>query len=231
MKDSLANKTLVFGGWAVKPQILEPVFGKDACYVDVNEIMPKLFDSRLLKKDWVKIVLSECQLTGDNIPDTIAGWSTGAMFAYSIARVLCPQKLILLSATSRFCRKDEYRFGVRESALDQMINALSLNPQNVLESFYKRCGLRYDSETVSKYTIDQLSHGLLFLKQADLRPLAPLGTKPLFFHGSGDQIIPPSASVYFSSQTDGTHTMFSGGHAFFTEHQEEIVKILSSPDS
>ncbi|MDR2729020.1 MAG: alpha/beta hydrolase [Chitinispirillales bacterium] len=227
MNLSKNKTTLVFGGWAVKPQVLEPVFGKDACYIDVNEIMPKLFDSRLLKKDWVKIVLSECRLTGNNIPHTIAGWSTGAMFAYSIARLSCPKKLILFSATSRFCRKDEYRFGVRESALDQMISALSHDSQNVLESFYKRCGLRYDSEVISRYTPEQLSHGLMFLKQTDLRPLAPLGTKPLFFHGCDDKIIPKEASVYFSSQTGGTHTAFSGGHTFFTEHHEEIVKILS----
>ncbi|MCL2690457.1 MAG: hypothetical protein FWE57_11515, partial [Chitinispirillia bacterium] len=106
MKDISTNKTIIFGGWAVKPEILKPVFGENACYVDVNEIMPKLFDSYLLKKDWIEIVMSECQLTDDDIPYTIAGWSTGAMFAYSIARVICPQKLILLSAAPRFCRKE-----------------------------------------------------------------------------------------------------------------------------
>jgi esterase/lipase len=230
LKKSTINKTVVFGGWAVKPEILKPVFGENACYVDINEIMPKLLDSHLLKKDWVKIVLSEYQLTDNDVQDTIAGWSTGAMFAYSIARIICPQKLILFSATPRFCRKDEYRFGVRESALDQMISALSKDPQNVLGPFYERCGLRYDPNAMQNYTVEQLKCGLLFLKQADLHPLGSLQIKPMFFHGCDDQIIPKEASAYLCSQIDGTHTTLSGGHAFFTEHREEIVKILSSLD-
>lgn len=217
MKKLPPDKTIVFGGWAVKPEILKPTFREDACYIDVNEIMPKLFDSHLLKKDWVKIVLSECQLTNSNIPNTIVGWSTGAMFAYSIARVICPQKLILLSATPRFCRKDGYRFGVRESTLDQMINTLSNDPQNVLNSFYERCGLQYDSKSIPSYTIEQLKCGLLFLKQADLHPLESLQIKPQFFHGCDDQIIPKEAAIYFCSQVGGVYTQLAGSHAFFTE--------------
>ena len=218
MKNLSTNKTIVFGGWAVKPEILEPIFGENACYVDVNKIMPKLFDSHQLKKNWTEIVLSECQLTDNDIPNTIAGWSTGAMFAYSIARIICPQKLILLSATPRFCRKDGYSFGaVRESLLDQMISMLPKYRQNVLSVFYDRCGLQYDSKTITDYTAEQLKHGLLFLKQADLHPLRSLQIKPLFFHGCDDKIIPKEASVYFCEQIDGVYTELAGPHAFFQE--------------
>ncbi|MCL2689905.1 MAG: alpha/beta hydrolase [Chitinispirillia bacterium] len=230
MKDLPTNKTIVFGGWAVKPEILEPIFGKDAHYIDINEIVPKLFDSRQLKKNWHEIVLSECQLTDDDVPNTIAGWSSGAMFAYSISRIICPQKLILLSATPRFCRKEGCRFGVRESVVDQMISTLSTDPQNVLTSFYKRCGLSYDSKATSDYTAEQLQYGLHFLKQADLHPLEPLKTSPVFFHGEDDQIIPKEASVYFSKQIGGIHIALSGGHAFFTEHNEDIAGFLSVRD-
>ena len=231
MKNLSTNKTIVFGGWAVKPEILEPIFGENACYVDVNKIMPKLFDSHQLKKNWAEVVLSECQLTDNDIPNVIAGWSTGAMFAYSTARVICPKKLILLSATPQFCRKNEYRFGVRESAVDQMISALSNDSQNVLSSFYERCGLQYDSKVVNDYTTEQLRCGLLFLKQAGLHPLEPLKTNPMFFHGCDDQIIPEEASRYFSLQINGIHIAFSGGHAFFTEYYEDIADFLSAQDS
>jgi hypothetical protein len=39
------SETIVFGGWAVSPDILKNVFGNDAVYIDVNHIMPKLFAS------------------------------------------------------------------------------------------------------------------------------------------------------------------------------------------
>jgi pimeloyl-ACP methyl ester carboxylesterase len=211
------SKTIVFGGWAVPPGILKTVFGSDAVYIDVNHIMPKLFASCQLRDDWAEIIISEYQLTNENPPGIIAGWSTGAMFAYAAtARIPPAQKLILLSATPCFCRKDDFRFGVRPSVLDQMIDALHKDRDAVLQSFYERSGLRYDPGSVSNYTTDELSCGLTFLKQADLRPLAPPSIKPIFHHGRDDLIIPISASKYFSDQTYGEHIESSGGHAFFT---------------
>jgi len=208
------NKTTVFGGWAVPPEILKNIFGGDADCVDVNRIMPKLFDeSRQLKDDWAGIVISECQLTTGNAPTTLAGWSTGAMFAYAAARLLRPQKLILLSATPCFCRKDDFRFGARPSVIDQMISALARDKDAALQSFYKRCGLEYDAAAIPDYTIEELSLGLTFLKQADLRPLAPLPIKPIFCHGQNDEIIPISASKYFCEQTGGEHISVDCGHA------------------
>ncbi|MDR0306164.1 MAG: hypothetical protein LBI42_04910 [Chitinispirillales bacterium] len=212
----IINGIFVFGGWGINPEILKPVFGEDAQYIDINRIMPKLFDSSQLKANWAQIVISECQLLNKK-PQIIAGWSTGAMLAYAVSHILFPQKLILLSATPCFCRKNGYRFGVRQSVLDQMISTLEQDQTRVLRSFYEQCGLQYDQSTAPDYTFEQLSCGLLFLKQADLRPLAPTNIKPLFFHGRDDQIIPETASIYFCSQTEGIHNSFSGQHAFFTE--------------
>jgi len=212
------SKKIVFGGWAVSPDILKNVFGDDACYIDVNKIMPKIFDTSCrLKDDWTEIVIAECQLKYGNI-DILAGWSTGAMFAYTIARTCThpPKKLIFLSATPCFCRKDDFRFGTRAAVLEQMIGALSNDRDTVLQSFYERCGLGYDPDIIPDYTIHELSCGLQFLKQADLRPITPLSTKPIFYHGQNDLIIPISASKYFSEKTNGSYIEITGGHAFFT---------------
>ena len=213
LNDYIMNKTTVFGGWAVSPEVLKNIFGNDADYVDVNRVMPKLFDgSRQLRDDWVDIVISECQLTGGNAPEILAGWSTGAMFAYAAARVCHPRKLILLSATPCFCRKDDFKFGARPSVIDRMLCALTQDKNAVLRSFYERCGLEYDIAAIPDYTIGELSCGLAFLRQADLRPLAPLPIKPVFYHGQNDEIIPISASIYFSERTNGKHIAVSGGH-------------------
>jgi len=212
------SKTIVFGGWAVPPEILKSVFGDDARYIDVNRIMPKLFDAGRLRPDWIDTVIAIYQSKTNGTPDVLAGWSTGAMFAYAVARTCCPQKLTLLSATPCFCRKDDFRFGTRPQIVDRMISALGQDKDAVLQSFYKQCGLQYDSIEIPDYTIDELSSGLKFLKQADLRPLTPLPIKPLFCHGRDDQIIPPPASICFSEQTEGVHHIFDGGHAFFTHN-------------
>jgi len=211
------NKSTIFGGWAVSPEILKKVFGDDADYIDVNRIMPKLFDApHQLKNDWVDVVINEYQFA-DNPQNVMGGWSTGAMFAYAAAQVCNPEKLILLSATPCFCRKDDFRFGTRPAAVDQMINALGRDKNAVLQSFYERCGLAYDPAAIPNYTIDELSHGLMFLKQADLRPLAPPPTSPTLYHGTDDLIIPVSASKYFCDQVNGNHIEQPGGHAFFIE--------------
>jgi pimeloyl-ACP methyl ester carboxylesterase len=213
------NKTIVFGGWAVSPDILKSIFGNDARYIDVNPIMPKLFASNQLSDNWIDTVISECQLqlTGGI---TIAGWSTGAMFAYAAARVCPPQNLILLSATPCFCRKDDFRFGTRPSVLDQMISALDNDRDAVLQSFYERSGLAYNPSIPPNYSSTELIHGLMFLKQANLRPITPLSINPIFYHGRDDLIIPISASKYFCEQAGGEHVGVDGGHGFFTKTTE-----------
>ncbi|MDR3012527.1 MAG: hypothetical protein LBU70_04880 [Chitinispirillales bacterium] len=216
------SKTIVFGGWAVSPDVLKNVFGDDAIYIDINRIMPKLFDGDQLKNDWTNIAATEYLLTNENIPSTIAGWSTGAFFAYTAAREYHPERLILFSATPSFCRKDDFHMGTRPSVIDQMIGALRDDKDTVLRSFYKRSGLCYDSSAVPNYTTAELICGLMFLKQACLLPLAPLPIRPIFYHGTEDQIIPISASRYFSEQTNGERTDIDGGHAFFIDREVDI---------
>jgi pimeloyl-ACP methyl ester carboxylesterase len=214
------GKTIVFGGWAVPPGVLENVFWSGADYVDVNRLMPKLFDSsQLLKSDWADIIIDELRLANDGTYTVIAGWSAGAMIAYALARVCRPKKLILLSATPCFCRKEEFPSGMRSSVLDKMIDALGQDKTAVLRLFYERCGLEYDPAAVPDYTVDELTCGLMFLKQADLRSLTPPSTRPMFFHGTDDQVVPISASKYFCDQTDGEHTEVAGNHAFFIKHR------------
>jgi len=209
------NSVIVFGGWAVPPGILKGVFGDSARYIDVNRIMPELFDADRLRADWIDTVIARCQLTTDSPPEILAGWSTGAMFAFAAARVCCPRKLTLLSATPCFCRRDDFRSGTRPQVIDRMISALGQDKGAVLQSFHGQCGLPYDSTEIPDYTFDELRRGLMFLKQADLRPLAPLSIRPLFCHGRDDQIIPASASAYFSERVGGVHYIFDGGHTFF----------------
>ncbi|MDR0330525.1 MAG: hypothetical protein LBH93_02295 [Chitinispirillales bacterium] len=212
------SNAVAFGGWAVSADILRDVFdgcGMDVNYIDVNRIMPKLFNADRLRDDWAEVVIDAYRLTDADAPTLIAGWSTGAMFAYAVSRIIPSQKLALISATPCFCRKEDFRFGVRQSAIDQMIGALYRDSSSVLQPFYERCGLEYHSGLIPDYTIDELASGLMFLKQADLRPLIAPSIQPIFYHGKNDQIIPLAASKYFCEQTNGVFMEVDGGHAFF----------------
>ena len=213
-------KTTVFGGWAVPPEILTNVFWGGADYIDINRMMPMLFDSsRRLRDDWVDVVISECRLASGNVSEVIGGWSTGAICAYAAALAYPPQKLILLSATPCFCRKSDFRFGTRPAALNQMIGALEQDKETVLQSFYDWSGLDYDPQKIHGYTVDELLCGLEFLKQVDLRPLTPTAVKPIFLHGTDDRVIPIAASKYFSDATGGEHIEIAGGHSFFMDQR------------
>jgi esterase/lipase len=223
---------VIFGGWAVSPELIPFPSSDDyddeegVDYIDVNYIMPKLFDPhKKLKDDWPEIVMSECRrgLTDGNSMESVLGWSTGAMFAYAVARICNPKELTLWSATPCFCRKGDFSFGAHPSVLDQMIRALEKDREAVLQSFYEKCWIEYDPELVPDYSTAELVHGLEFLKQADLRPLAPLPIRPAFHHGTNDQIIPVAASKYFSDQINGEHTEWDGcGHSLFMYMGEDF---------
>ncbi|MFW5785064.1 MAG: alpha/beta hydrolase [Chitinispirillaceae bacterium] len=219
------GKTVVFGGWAVEPDLLVALFGEEAQYVDVNLLMPLLFESDRLKKNWVDVVISETGIKKGEA-ECISGWSTGAMIAYEASKKLNPQRAFLLSATPCFCRKGSYRFGTRQSVLDSMIGSLDTDRHAVLSSFFDRCGIPCDDKPGEKYSTDQLKSGLQFLREADLHPLEPLLIKPIFLQGSDDEIIPKAASVYFSQKTGGVHIEFPGPHAFFLENPAEVVTCM-----
>ena len=82
----------VFGGWAVPPQILYPVFGKEATYIDINHFMPFLIENDHLSEDWKQQLFSKVNdLISDH--DHIAGWSTGALLALGLMQILLQKKL------------------------------------------------------------------------------------------------------------------------------------------
>ncbi|MFP4242332.1 MAG: hypothetical protein ACLFTW_10195 [Chitinispirillaceae bacterium] len=219
------DETVVFGGWGVEPELLMPLFGKEVRYVDINILMPSLIEREQLRNDWVDIVLDKTGLIY-GAPTCIAGWSTGAMIAYEVAKKKNPQNTFLLSATPCFCRKPAFKYGTRKSVLNQMIQTLCENKTEVLSSFFERCGIPFEKENAEKYDTLQLKSGLVFLREADLHPLTPLANKPIFLNGRDDEIVPWTASVHFSEKAGGVYLDFPGPHAFFLDNSAEIVRSM-----
>jgi pimeloyl-ACP methyl ester carboxylesterase len=250
---------LVFGGWAVPPSVLKPVFGADAVYIDVNAIIPSLMNNGTLSDAWQQklfdIVVEEPILHG--APLGIAGWSTGAMLAWTVAGKLKPAAGVFISATPSFCRRSESGFlsGQRSSVLKSMREKLLIDPDDVVEEFYRQCGIAIQPMPVRSSlfdhctstatpvagadssiktpdankgaTCEQLLSGLNFLEQSTLLPVAKAGFPSFFIHGKNDTVIPIAAGRYFCTEAGGTFAECYGPHAFFLENPVELAKTIT----
>jgi surfactin synthase thioesterase subunit len=205
---------LIFGGWAFSPDILRPVFGDDARYVDSNTLMPYIVDDETLRGDWVDVV---CKAVASFVPEQpfgIAGWSTGAIIAWAVAARLKAEKVVLLSATPSFCSREEFKSGWRASILHSMREKLSTNANKVVADFRERCGCT-NPAPADTFTQAQLRAGLIFLEYANLLPLSKTSMPARLLHGSDDRIVSIDAGRSFAEQTGIAIDEYAGGHVFF----------------
>ena len=137
----MQSKWLVFGGWSLPPDILSPVFSNEATYVDVNKLFLDIIAEKRLKDTWVEIISDKTAHLIAKAPVCIAGWSTGAFFAYALSDIVKPQKMILLSASPSFCKRDGFIHGQDSGVIKVMRRQLTRNKLSVLENFQKQCGL------------------------------------------------------------------------------------------
>lgn len=226
----MTNSIVVIGGWAADPAVLKPIFGSQATYIDINHLMPSIVNDKKLIDDWkqkLKDLLSPYLSTGM----ILAGWSTGAIAAAAIADLVNISKLVLLSATPSFCRRDGFRHGMRPQIVHNMITSITENKDALLKQFYYQCGFTDISFDYNQYTIEELTCGLQFLMQVDLLPIAPLRDSSCqihCLHGSDDRIIPSDAGNFLCHQIGGKWHQLIGPHAFFCDNNSETKNIIAS---
>ncbi len=222
----MRNSTLVFGGWSLSPMLLEGCFGKDCTYFDSNMLMPLLFDdNKKLLNTWPEIVKQHLQLS-DTQNYHLAGWSTGAMMVLALTSILRIQTLTLISPALSFCRREGFRHGTHPSVLSSMRKQLLLQPQNVLEKFYRSCGFDETFTQVSTYSVENLILGLHFLEQADLTKTATTCPNTIVIHGRNDTIIPYPAAEVTAGVCNGTLHCIDAGHAVFYGRETEIAQYI-----
>ncbi len=179
-------------------------------------------------------------LTHTDQPSILLGWSMGALIALeaAIARPEAVKGLILISATSRFCRNDDYRHGTPENAIHSMTHALRQSPLVTLNAFFRRV---YSAD---KPTDDQLAkaisqalsfgmgslvHGLDYLRSADMRGRLSEATSPtLLLHGKKDRIVPCGAATYLDERLPDSRLVVvdEAGHTLPMTHSETILPII-----
>jgi pimeloyl-ACP methyl ester carboxylesterase len=214
------DRWVVFGGWAFGSDLLKPVFGDGNDYVDVNEFMPLVVENNGLRTDWVDIILRETGkfLHRENV--CLAGWSTGAIIACGLAMQVPVKRLVLLSATPSFCRRDGFRFGQRRHVLDAMRQDLLKKDNSVVNDFASRCGFVPGSPLPVTTAQQTLGDGLCFLEQVDLLPqLKKLSARVHVYHGDRDVIIPIAAGKGLAAAIGAEFFLKPGGHAFWNYFQ------------
>jgi predicted esterase len=215
---------VVFGGWAIEPQILEPIFGHKAIYLDINLIIQDIIQDCRLMDNWAQYLYNQ-HIAPLPEPIFLGGWSTGAIIALALANQSKAKELVLLSSTQSFCRRPGFPHGTRPSVLSLMRNQLDENHQTVLNQFLTRCGIN-SYESKSHYSVNQLKNGLFFLEQADLTGLDRFTGTGIAFHGNHDLVIPVEAGRLASANAGCTFQELEGTHSFFIQHSETIKSII-----
>ena len=213
----MSNNWLVFGGWSLPPDILSPIFGNNSTYIDVNSLFGDIIIKETLKENWNEIIFDKIKQVIPRQDINIAGWSTGAFFAYALTGSVKPQKMALLSASPSFCKRDGFIFGPDRGVVRAMRRQLKRNKFSVLENFQQQCGLKNHTGLSDKYSVKELDLGLQFLENIYLHPLQKPVCPTLLFHGKEDAIIPCEAGEFLARETGAANTILPGGHVFFLE--------------
>lgn len=217
------NHWLVFGGWSLPPEILSPVFGNEATYIDVNRLFTHIFAEDRLRENWAQIIFTTIKHVIPNRIVHFAGWSTGAFFAYAFSSIVKPQKMLLLSVSPSFCKRDDFVHGQDSVVVKAMRRQLTRDKFQVFRNFQKQCGLEVYDAASEKYSLEELTSGLRFLEQISLMPLGKTTCPTFLFHGKEDAIIPWQAGDFFADETGAAQTILPGGHVFFLDDSNALV--------
>ncbi|MFH0953512.1 MAG: alpha/beta fold hydrolase [Verrucomicrobiota bacterium] len=190
-------RIVLVSGWAHPAETLQPLADKlsDALAATV---LPA-------SDDLVRV------LQANAAPCLLLGWSLGGMKALEAA-LHFPGKvsgLVLVSATARFCREQDYPCGVDRSEVRAMARALRQTPGDVLTRFMETAARPVEEPAASIRSkvadamargADRLKAGLAYLLDTDLRmALESLHQPVLLLHGREDAIIPWQASQHLAN--------------------------------
>jgi pimeloyl-ACP methyl ester carboxylesterase len=213
---------ILFGGWGFPPEILEPIFGADARYIDVNKLFPFVVDDGRLRNDWNEIVHKAVMsyLTGDEL--MLAGWSAGSVIALALSPCIKPKRMMLLSPTPSFCRREGFAFGWKPAALQSMRAQLDADCDAAVRRFCGLCDLGASDVPRINASTDQMIAGTVFLEHASALPMEKAACPMLILHGRKDRIVPSGAGEWLARECGARYKAMEGGHAFFLDNSASV---------
>ena len=235
---------LLVSGWAHGEEVLRPLAGALAAPgrpISRLSLAAASFqdDPETNISSYARAVLSHLDTSDE--PGCLVGWSTGGVAAIETAlrrpeKVAC---LVLLSATARFCSKDDYTSGVKPSVLRAMIRGLRKNPEAVVSDFLTGAlfPVHIQTDDLARRTraalaagTDSLVRGLEYLASADFRRELPSIEIPcLIIHGGQDRIIPREAALYMHSNLPRSEIepLDSAGHCLPEQCPEDLSRRIA----
>lgn len=144
----------------------------------------------------------------------VVGWSLGAHIALAWARAMPAQvaRLVLLSATPCFVRRDDWTCAMELEVFDRFDDALAGDIESTLRRFVT---LQAQGDAEGKRVVQSLrsalaagpaaqpgalAEGLRILRETDLRgALGGIQTPALVVHGERDELVPLAAAEYLAN--------------------------------
>jgi pimeloyl-[acyl-carrier protein] methyl ester esterase len=168
----------------------------------------------------------------------LCGWSLGAQLALAIAARHPDKvgKLVLIAGTVSFVQRDGWPQAMAPDMLDEFTSAVAADIEAMLPRFvggFNRGDAR--AKDVTRYLLERadprpaaatLATGLRWLRDVDLRPLAPLVKAPtLLVHGAADPLMPLAAAEALAAMIPGARVAAFAecAHAPFVARPEEFV--------
>ena len=208
------KKLLIISGWAHSTHTIEPI------------------GQRLAHQFKIELLSGAEALQRPHLPDAdaILTGSMGGLLALERCPTLC-KKIVLLSGTACFCKKEGYTHGTAERILERMIQQLEKNPTSLLDAFFSNVHAPQkpsrQNNPSPRIDIPSLREGLLYLRDTDLRSLLPsLNVPVLLMHGTADQIIPVGAAHWLSQHLPESQLItYEGlGHALAAHAFEQTMQ-------
>ncbi len=169
----------------------------------------------------------------------LCGWSLGAQMALAIA-ARAPEKvgkLVLIAGTGSFVQRAGWPHAMPPEILAEFAANVATDIGAILPRFvggFNRGDAR--AKEVTRILLDladplppaaTLATGLGWLREVDLRPLAPLVTAPtLLVHGANDPLMPLPAAEALAALIPGSRlaTFADCAHAPFISRPEEFLE-------
>jgi len=175
----------------------------------------------------------------------LCGWSLGAFVALQLASLLHSRisALVLVGATPRFTRSDDWEYGLTEKAVSGLGISYKRSPRKAMDSFISQMFSKSEIEQIEKIdecqkmfhsiplpALDVALQGLELLIKSDVRfSLSSVVVPTVVVSGDSDSICLPLASNYLANHLNAELAIFQdAGHAPFLTQSNKFNQYIEN---